>query len=321
MARGGGIAAAVGALAALALPAGAHAADPAVSVTGPAEAFTSQRVTFAAEATADGPPPALEWDLDDDGAFDDASGTAASRSFPKAGTAAVAVRATDFRGATAVATAAVKVVARPPMAAFTIDRAAPQAGELVTFTSTEADTVYVLAALDWDLDGDGAFDDARGVQASSAYAPGVHVVRLRVRDMGGVTAIAERSFEVGGPPAKDTRSPLLFVSAPKNRPLRPRHGIKLRVSVDETAGVRLKLTVSRRTARRTGLARRAKGPVVIGRFDKLLPAGERLVTVKLTRRARSKLARVRRLKVKVHGRAVDTAGLETELVAPVKLAR
>jgi len=61
MARGGTIAAALGAATALALPAAAHAADPVVTVSGPAEAFTSQRVQFDATATADGPAPALEW--------------------------------------------------------------------------------------------------------------------------------------------------------------------------------------------------------------------------------------------------------------------
>jgi len=45
------------------------------------------------------------------------------------------------------------------------------------------------------------------------------------------------------------------------------------------------------------------------------------ITVKLARRARRALARARRLKLQVHGRAVDTAGLETELRAPLTLGR
>jgi hypothetical protein len=305
----------------IALPAVAQAADPTVTVTGPAEAFTSRPVPFSASTTADGPAPAVEWDLDGDGAFDDASGPQAARSFPKAGSFTVAARATDFRGASAVGSTTVSVIARAPVAGFMIDRAAPQAGEVVTFTSTEADVEYVLAALDWDLDDDGAFDDATGVRASRAFGAGRHAVRLRVRDFGGVTAIAERTLEVGARPPQDTRSPLLFVRSPEGRRLRPRHGVKLAVSLDEAAAVRLTLKVSRRTARRKGIAPRAKGPVAIGRYEKVLPAGERLVTVKLRRRARSALAGVRRLKFKVHGRAIDAVGLETNFIAPVTLVR
>jgi hypothetical protein len=320
MGRGGKVAVAL--LATVALPAGvARAAEPTVAVSGPAEAFTSQRVQFSASATADGPPPALRWDLDADGAFDDASGDAAVRSFPKAGTAKVSVQATDFRGDSAVAATTVRVAARPPVAGFTIDRAAPQAGEVVTFTSTEADVAYVLSALDWDLDGDGAFDDGTGVTASRAFPAGRHVVRLRVRDTGGVAAVAERTLEVGAPPAHDTRSPLLFVSSPEGRRLRPRRGVKLKVSLDEAAAVRLVLKVSRRTARRTGIAPRAKRAVVIGRYEKVLPAGERTVTVPLKRRVRRALVGVRRLSFKVRGRAIDAVGLETHFTAPVTLAR
>ena len=70
--------------------------------------------------------------------------------------------------------------ADPPTAQFTIAPEHPAAGELVTFTSTSTPAPEHTAplVLDWDLDGDGEFDDARGAVAKQAYPAGVHVVRL-----------------------------------------------------------------------------------------------------------------------------------------------
>ncbi|HEX5925599.1 MAG TPA: PKD domain-containing protein [Baekduia sp.] len=61
-------------------------------------------VTFTATATdADGTVDHVDWDLDDDGDFDDAAGPWASWSFDVAGRHRIAVRATDDRGVATVA--------------------------------------------------------------------------------------------------------------------------------------------------------------------------------------------------------------------------
>jgi hypothetical protein len=61
-------------------------------------------VVFRAQSSdADGGLVALAWDLDADGTFDDASGPIAQRAFPAAGSYAIAVRATDDRGGSAIA--------------------------------------------------------------------------------------------------------------------------------------------------------------------------------------------------------------------------
>jgi PKD repeat protein len=61
----------------------------------------------------DGPLTKQEWDLDDDGQFDDAAGTLAQASFPKARAYRVHLRVTDSKGATSTVSREVKVRRRP----------------------------------------------------------------------------------------------------------------------------------------------------------------------------------------------------------------
>ena len=71
--------------------------------------------------------------------------------------------------------------AHAPTASFEYTPQQPAPGELVEFasTSTPVPEHTEPLVLDWDLDGDGEFDDARGATARRAYEQGVHVVRLR----------------------------------------------------------------------------------------------------------------------------------------------
>ncbi|HZB74631.1 MAG TPA: hypothetical protein VE526_00300, partial [Solirubrobacteraceae bacterium] len=74
-----------------------------------------------------------------------------------------------------------------PEASFSVDPAAPVAGEAVvlTDTSTGFSTSQPLQR-DWDLDGDGAYDDASGATATRSFDAGDHDVALRVRQAGAV---------------------------------------------------------------------------------------------------------------------------------------
>ena len=63
---------------------------------------------------SDGNVAARAWDLDDDGSYDDGTGTTASRAFAAAGTYTVRLRATDDDGATNATSRSVTVVAPPP---------------------------------------------------------------------------------------------------------------------------------------------------------------------------------------------------------------
>jgi hypothetical protein len=57
----------------------------------------------------DGDPLTFAWDLDNDGAYDDAVGSSTTRTFTSPGNATVRVRASDGRGGTATAFVRVKL--------------------------------------------------------------------------------------------------------------------------------------------------------------------------------------------------------------------
>jgi PKD repeat protein len=79
----------------------------------PASPFTGDTVTLSSTSSdPDGPLASQDWDTDNDGQFDDASGPVASRSFPSAGTQTVRLRVVDRNGASAVAVGRVDVRAR-----------------------------------------------------------------------------------------------------------------------------------------------------------------------------------------------------------------
>jgi PKD repeat protein len=89
----------------------------------PTKPVEGNRVTFASTATdPDGPLAGQQWDLDNDGQFDDASGAVASTTRLKRGNRTVKLRVTDSKGAAAVATAVVPVKRKPLKAPVDVKR-------------------------------------------------------------------------------------------------------------------------------------------------------------------------------------------------------
>lgn len=177
------------------------AADPAVPLAG---------VPLALRATAtdpDGDSVAFAWDLDADGTAD-ALGATATIVAPSAGPLTVRVAAIDPFGGSGVAQQTLRVLAAP-VAAFTVEPATPTVGAPATLTSTSSDPDGQLADADvtWDLDGDGAYDDATGPTTQAAFTtPGAHVVGLRVRDADGLERSVFRDVVAlpDAPPAQGT---------------------------------------------------------------------------------------------------------------------
>ena len=58
----------------------------------------------------------------------------------------------------------------PPVAEFTVSPSAPLSGSQVAFISTSDDADGAIANAEWDLDGDGSFDDATGLAATRTFA-------------------------------------------------------------------------------------------------------------------------------------------------------
>ena len=69
----------------------------------------------------------------------------------------------------------------------------------VTFTATASDPDGTVAAIDWDIDGDGQFDDGTGAVVTRNFSTsGSRVVSVRATDNAGVATIAFRTIEVTG---------------------------------------------------------------------------------------------------------------------------
>jgi PKD repeat protein len=166
--------------------------------------LSNTSVHFAAAGVGDPDDGAaavsVAWDFNDDGVYD-ATGSQADVVFPHPGPRTVAMRLTDPQGATVVVRHAVNVTNRPPVAEFDASPAAPAPGQDVTLTSRSTDpdggTLQLTQA--WDLNGDGAFDDATGAVAHASFTAGTHLVRLRVTDGNGATTVAERTLVVAEP--------------------------------------------------------------------------------------------------------------------------
>jgi PKD repeat protein len=208
----------------------------------PGAPLPGQAVTFNSTSTASEPGKqitAIEWDFDHDpgtGAFTpDASGASATHAFATPGPKTVAIRVTEGpAGGFDIETETV-VVNAPPNANFSMSDESPVAGVPVTLSSTSADPDGPLTSQRWDLNDDGAFDDASSPVVFATFArPGAYTLRLRVTDSKGAISTAVKQVTVRPAPkvvaallqgvvieiqgslhGRNTRVQRLLVSAPR----------------------------------------------------------------------------------------------------------
>jgi hypothetical protein len=158
----------------------------------PASPLTNEPVTFAVTGEdPDGGVLEYEWDLDGDG-FDDGTGPSlgpVSFATPEART--VQVRVTDDELAQVVESFTFTVRNRPPTADFGWAPSTVERGRPVVFTSRASDPEQGELEQTWDLDEDGAYDDAFGPSVTHTFsARGTHEVGLQVRDAHGDVTVA-----------------------------------------------------------------------------------------------------------------------------------
>jgi PKD repeat protein len=273
------------ALAMLLAPAPALA-DPQANFTfSPTSPVSGDVVTFTSTSTPNGSPlVSYEWDIGNNGTTD-ATGQSATWSFSAPGSHPVRLTVRAQNGDSDDRTRTVTVRNRPPTASFTYSPSPPTKGEVVTFNSNSSDLDGRIVSHAWDLDADGAFDDATDTITSRVFPEaGGYSVGLRVTDDRG-----EASTTVVSIPVVESRQPqqALFMTPFPIVRIQGRaipSGARItRLSVQAPAGSRVRVTCrgkrrncpKRRTVNRT-LAPTSNGrtPVVrIRRMERRLRAG------------------------------------------------
>lgn len=133
------------------------------------------------------------------------------------------------------------VRARVPLLGFTFSPAIPRSGAAVGLRSTSSVPTGTITGLEWDTDGDGAYDDGSGPNATAVYpAPGDYVVRLRVTGSALAASVVESVVRVSDPtiPGGSTgqNPPPVDPSKPR-QPDRTPKGVKasLRITISSSS--------------------------------------------------------------------------------------
>ena len=136
------------------------------------------------------------WDLDGDGAFDDAFGRVATLTWRRPGLRIVGLRSVDLNGRVAVTRRRIRVAPRPSgRPALALRISSSMDGTNVVFRATGQ-----LGTYNWDLDGDGAFDDGRGREVSRSYrSVGTYPIQVRLTDPFGRVATRGSSLTIARP--------------------------------------------------------------------------------------------------------------------------
>ena len=167
----------------------------------PADPMAGQAVLFTSSVNdADGDTVTLSWSFGDGST---ANGASPSHTYASAGTYSVVLTATDAHDVSTTRTRSVTVKSDPgPTPNFEYAPASPLTDEVVTFKSTSSPSSGSIVATNWDMDGDGAFDDASGAEVTWAFATaGDHIVQMLVTQANGKQAVAFASVPVAEAPA------------------------------------------------------------------------------------------------------------------------
>lgn len=163
---------------------------PIADAGGPYTGDEGSNITLSASGSSDpgGTIVSYDWDLDNDGQFDDAMGLTATFISTADGAFTVGLRVTDNLGATGTDTATVTVSNVAP----TADAGGPYTGtegSLITLSAADSsDPGSDIASYAWDFDLDGQYDDAIGVNPDfSSPTAGDYTVGVLVTDSNGAT--------------------------------------------------------------------------------------------------------------------------------------
>ncbi len=171
--------------------------DRTLSGTTPTGAAVALSAATSTDPNDDDSIARVRWDTDGDGDFLDLGGSMLGvdvSAFLPMGTTAVGVQVTDAFGGIGVGTVNITVVNDPPVADLGPDRALPAQSPtgrrlaLSTAQSSDPQGAADLVAAEWDLDGDGQYDDASGASVDVDLPPGTTDLGLRLRDTAGLAS-------------------------------------------------------------------------------------------------------------------------------------
>ena len=187
-------------------PAAALSFAPMVPLVGQVVTFTDTSTPSSGQLIT-----SREWDLDNDGDFDDSP---VGWSFGAPGNHVVSLLVTQSNDKLALKRLNIRVNAAPT-AAFVWSPLTPVAGQAINLVSISSDSEGVLSGQAWDLDGDGQYDDASGSAVSRAFpSAGIYEVGLRVRDSDGIVRTIRQAVTVSAAPILQQRTsgPLRFIA-------------------------------------------------------------------------------------------------------------
>ena len=223
-----------------------------------------------------------EWDLNYDGiSFSpDAAGHTVTHHFPSPGTKTVALKVSERVPGGGPATGGFAIVARTitvnaaPTAALRTSAQSPFVGEAVTVSSTAADPDGPIESQNWDLDGDGQFDDAAGPVVSTTYpTPGQRRIGLRVTDSKGAVATASGVIDVRARPLAMLSGVVVGI---KGR-VTGRFTRLTRLSVKAPLGTAIKVTCRAKGCPKQAVKRGTGRTIRLKALERRLPAGTKVV--------------------------------------------
>jgi hypothetical protein len=139
-----------------------------------------------------------DWDLDNDGAFDDATGVNPTFGAASSGVFTIGLQVTDADGASNTDSTTVTVSNVAPTANAGGPYSGDQGADIALDGSASSDPGNDISAYAWDLDNDGLFDNASGVNAVfNSNTVGIFTVGLQVTDADGDSHSASTTVTVG----------------------------------------------------------------------------------------------------------------------------
>jgi len=203
----------------------------------------------------------------------------------------------------------------PPIARIDVNPPRAYVGRVVEFNGSRSTSLPPGRPLlySWDLDGNGSFETPTGSESAiglAFFGPGRQFVGLSVTDGGNGRSDSESaSAEIfPAPPgvAPDTTPPTTRLFRGRRSLTRAlRRGLRVRLGCSEACLIAATAGVDRRTGRGVGLKGKRR---TIGRTSSAMSkAGSKVLTFKLSRLARRRLAEVEKVRVNLRFKVRDAA--------------